>query len=143
MAPKSLRAVFTCLLRQSRPLWTMCCQPRVPIELSSVFSNSSTVVKRSLAPRHSGVEPEGLMALTPGFDWRKVANNSLRAADSDPDVHHDTTSSCLVLVAGLVGDWLPHALTAAAAAAATTVTRQRRLTPLPRRLAAAARRSAE
>src|SRR5471032_3310198 len=29
MAPKFLRAVCTCLLRQSRPLWTMCCQQRV------------------------------------------------------------------------------------------------------------------
>src|SRR5947209_9260946 len=81
---------------------------------------SSTI---ALEPAPPATAP--LMALTPGFDWRKVANNSLRAADSDPDVHHDTTSSCLVLVAGLVGDWLPHAPTAAAAAAATTVTRQR------------------
>ena len=38
----------------------MSVQPLVPIELSSVFSNSSTVVKRSLPPRHSGVAPEAL-----------------------------------------------------------------------------------
>src|SRR4249919_162143 len=42
-----------------------------------------------------------LIAVTPGFDWRKAANNSFRAADSDLEVHHDTTSSFFVLVAGL------------------------------------------
>jgi hypothetical protein len=41
----------------------MSAQPRAPIELSRTFSNSSTVVKRSLAPRHSGVAPEALTFL--------------------------------------------------------------------------------
>ena len=47
-------------LRQLRSSPTMSVQPWVPIELSSVFSNSSTVVKRSLPPRHSGTAPEAL-----------------------------------------------------------------------------------
>src|SRR6478672_8376456 len=68
-----------------------------------------------------------LIAVTPGFDFRKVANKWLRATDSELEVHHDTTSSRLVLVAGLVGEALPHALTTAATAAAAIVTRQRPL----------------
>src|SRR5947209_13550599 len=99
---------------------------------------SSTI---ALEPAPPATAP--LIALTPGFGRRKAANKSLRAAASDREVHHDTTSSCFVAVAGLVGDWLPHALTTAAAAAAAIVTRQRPLTPRPRRVAAGSRRSPE
>src|SRR5256885_16100589 len=49
---------------------------------------SSTI---ALEPAPPATAP--LAALTPGFDWRKTANKSLRAAGSDFEVHHDTTSS--------------------------------------------------
>src|SRR5437764_7507486 len=92
---------------------------------------SSTIASEPAPP---GTAP--LIALTPGFDWWKAANKSLRAAASDFEVHHDTTSSCFVLTVALVGELLPHALTTAAAAAAMIVNHQRPLTPRPRRVAA-------
>ena len=50
-----------------------------------------------------------LTASTPGFDARNAAKRASRAAASDPEVHHDTTSSCFVLVVALVGASPPHA----------------------------------
>src|SRR5581483_2634789 len=70
-------------------------------------------------------------AVTPGFDLRNAANKSLRAADSDFEVHQDTTSRRCVLAVALVGGLLAHALTATTAAAATTMARHRPLTAFP------------
>ena len=50
-----------------------------------------------------------LTASTPGFDARNAANRASRAAASDPEVHHDTTSSCFVLFVALVGASPPQA----------------------------------
>src|SRR5215217_7952099 len=102
---------------------------------------SSTI---ALEPAPPATAP--LIALTPGFDLRKAANKSLRAADSDLEVHHDTTSSCFVLTVALVGKLLPQALTTAATAATAAtaiVNRQRPLTPRPRRVAAGSRRQVD
>ena len=71
IVPKVFSADFTGVPRQLRSSPTMSFQPQGPIELSSVFSNSSTVVKRSLPPRHNGIAPDALTFL-------RSARNALR-----------------------------------------------------------------
>src|SRR3954465_4374991 len=80
--------------------------------------------------------PPGTAALamsTAGLDARNAANRASRAAASDPDVHHDTTSSFFVLFVALVGA-LPHAASASAKPATATApaARHRALMPRPR-----------
>src|SRR4051795_1537219 len=85
----------------------------------------------ALEPAPPGTAP--LTMSTPGLDARNAANSASRAAASDPDVHHDTTSSFFVLFVALVGA-LPHAASASAkpATAAAAAARHRALMPRPR-----------
>src|SRR3954447_11448365 len=85
----------------------------------------------ALEPAPPGTAP--LTMSTSGLDARNAANRASRAAASDPEVHHDTTSSFFVLFVALVGA-LPHAASASAkpATATATVARHRPLMPRPR-----------
>src|SRR3954469_10705234 len=68
---------------------------------------------------------------TSGLDARNAANRASRAAASDPEVHHDTTSSFFVVFVALVGA-LPHAASASAEPATATATVARRRPRMPR-----------
>src|SRR3954451_14720821 len=90
----------------------------------------------ALEPAPPGSAP--LTMWTSGLDARNAANRASRAAASDPEVHHDTTSSFFVVFVALVGA-LPHAAsasakpaTATATATATAAARHRPLMPRPR-----------
>src|SRR3954468_19373274 len=70
-----------------------------------------------------------LTVVTSGFVRRKAANKVSRAAASEPEVHHDTTSSRLVDVVALAGAPEPQALAVSARTASAAAARSRPFTP--------------